>query len=62
MISAKYQLGLLFFIFLENFQTSVTNLILSGLPSITLSSLSFLTEITSATNFTVANISSVIFS
>ena len=48
--------------FLVNFQLSVTNLILSGLPSIILLSLSFLTEITSATNFTVANKLSLIFS
>ena len=48
--------------FLVNFQLSVTNLILSGLPSIILFSLSFFTEITSATNFTVANKLSLIFS
>ena len=47
MISDKYQFGLLLFMFFVNFQLSVTNLILSGLPSIILSSLSFLTEITS---------------
>ena len=60
-ISDKYQLGLLLFIFLLNFQLSVTNFILSGLPSIIFSSF-FLTEITSATNFTVANKLSLIFS
>ena len=61
MISAKYQLGFLLFIFLVNFQMSVTNLILSGLPSIIFSSF-FFTEITSATNLTVADKSSLIFS
>ena len=34
---------------------SDTHLVLSGFPSIILLSLSFFTEITSATNFTVAN-------
>merc|ERR1711991_783654 len=61
-ISDKYQLGPFCFTFLVNFQLSVTNLILSGLPSIILSSLSFLTDITSATNFTVANKLSFTFS
>ena len=42
--------------FLVNFQLSVTNLILSGLPSIILLSLSLLTEITSATNLTVGSL------
>ena len=45
-----------------NFQLSETNLILSGFPSIILFSLSLFTEITSATNFTVANKLSLIFS
>ena len=62
MISDKYQFGLLLLIFLVNFQLSVTNLILSGLPSIILLSLSFFTDITSATNLTVANKLSLIFS
>ena len=62
MISDKYQFGLLLFIFFVNFQLSVTNFILSGFPSITLLSLSLFTEITSATNLTVANKLSLIFS
>merc|ERR1711991_859354 len=61
-ISDKYQLRSFCLMFLVNFQLSVTNLILSEFPPIILFSLSFFTEITSATNLTVANKLSFILS